>query len=122
MNASRAAYPDHDAGQEKTGLVALAELVGAGGDAAPLLELADAALDGIPVFIDFGLVADRSATRGAFALAVGRLVGFLRDDRLDPAQAQIRPVLPGGVRLVRHHCARSAPGRAAPPVSHPELV
>lgn len=75
-------------------------LVVACGEAAPLLEFVDAALDGVPLLVG-GLVEGGWAASGtAPSPAVRDLVGRLRDDCPDPAVAQVVADRAGRIRLV----------------------
>jgi len=75
--------------------VAFGGLVVPGSDASPGLELVDQALDGVPLFVEVGVVADGPAASGALLLAVGGLVRLLRDDGPDMAFPQVDPVAAG---------------------------
>jgi len=63
-------------------------LVVPGGYCAELLQLAEAALDGVALRVTPGVEGRRPATRAAAVAAVGFLV-LNRDDCLDPALAQV---------------------------------
>ena len=95
----------------ETGEVAVGSLVVSGGDASPCFELVDQALDGVPLIVEIGVVADGSATSGA----------LLRDDRLDTAFAQVGAVSAGRVRLVPGVRVRPDAGSADGP-AYPYLL
>jgi hypothetical protein len=84
----------------QAGKVASGCLVVAGSDAAPGFQLVDQALDGVPVLVEIGVMGDGPAAPAASLLPVGGLVLLLRDDRLDPASAQVGAVGAGRVRLI----------------------
>ncbi len=90
-------------------------LVVAGGQTPPFFDLVDAALHGVAVFVERGVVADRAASCAAALLTVGLLVGLLRDHRLDLPCAQVGAVGAGGVRLVSGDRVRPGPGAADRP-------
>lgn len=100
----------------KAGEVALGSLVEAKGQPAPLFDPIDAAFSRVALFVEIWIMADRAATARAELLAIGCLIGLLRDDGLDMASAQIGAVATGGVRLVSGHRigtgARAADGQA----------
>jgi hypothetical protein len=72
--------------------VALGHLVVSSRDAPPCLQLVDQALDGVPLLVETGVVTWGPAAPAAFPLPVGSLVPLLRDDWLDVAFVQVRPV------------------------------
>jgi hypothetical protein len=96
----------------EAGEVAVRCLVVSGGDPSPGLELVDQALDGVPILVEIGVVADRPTARGALLLPVGGLVPLLRDHCLDTAPAQVGPVAAGGVGLVPGDRVRPGAGAA----------
>jgi hypothetical protein len=102
----------------EAGEVAVGGLVVAGGDASPGFQLVDQTLDGVPLFVEVGVVADGPAALAALVLPVGGLVLLLRDDRLDAAFAQVGAVAAGRVCLVTGDRvgpgARTADGPADP--------
>jgi len=61
------------------------ELVVAGGQAAPLLDLLVGPFDDVAVLVLLGVVADRAAAGRSATQPVLLLVGPFGDDRLDPA-------------------------------------
>jgi hypothetical protein len=63
----------------------------------------------------------RPAAIPAALLAVRSLIGLLRDDRLDPASAQVGAARPRGVRLIGSYRVRSG-GRAADRSAHPDFL
>jgi len=64
-------------------------LLVAGGQATPVLQAVDAAFDGVALLVGLAVEGGRAASEPAFALAVGDLVGGLRDHRPDSAPAQV---------------------------------
>lgn len=84
----------------KASEVAARGLVVARGNASPGLELVDQALDGVPLLVEVGVVADRTAAPGALLPPTGGLVPLLRDDRLDAALPQVGPVASGRIGLM----------------------
>lgn len=105
----------------EAGEVALGCLVVAGCEAAPRLDLVDAAFDAVAIFVEFGVVEDGPPAPAALLLAVRGLVGLLRDDRLDIPFPQVSAVGAGGVRLVAGD--RVGPGaRAADRATDLDLV
>jgi hypothetical protein len=85
--------------------VAGSGLVIASGQAPPLLDLVNAAFDGIAVLVQVRIVTDRAAAVRALLLAVGGLVGLLGYDTADAASPRVGTVSAGGVRLIRGDCA-----------------
>ncbi len=72
------------------------EHVGPHGQAAPLLEPVDASLDGIALLVRLSLEARWTASGATPLEAVSDLFGGLRDDRSNPASAQMPTVGAGG--------------------------
>lgn len=99
----------------ETGEVAVRGLVVSRGDASPGLELVDQTLDGVPLLVEVGVVADGPPAPGSLLLPVGGLVLLLGDDRLDAAFAQVGPVAAGRVGLVPGDCVRPGAGAADGP-------
>jgi hypothetical protein len=93
-------------------------LVVSSGQAAPLLELVDAPLDGVAPFVCLAVEGRRPAAATAEAFAVGGLVGWLRDHRPDSALAQVVADRAVRVCLVGQDHLRRGPGPAGPP-GHP---
>lgn len=87
-------------------------LVVSGGQAAPLLELVDAALDGVAPLVGLTVERRRAAPEAAQPLAIGDLVGGLRDHRPDPAPTEMGANRAGRVRLVREDYVGCRPGSA----------
>src|SRR5512146_3126383 len=109
--------PDPDRGHVDGALVDELPLVVPGGDSPVLLELAEAALDGVAVFVALPVEGGRLAG-GAAAVAAACFLVFLdRDDGLDPALAQVTAVGGGGVRLIAHRGTRPGPGTAVAPAA-----
>src|SRR3954454_1495378 len=104
------------------GLVVAGGLVGPGGDAAPVLEPVEAALDDVATFVGLGAEAGGWATGRALVRAVLALVGAVRDRGLDPARVQVGPVRLRGVGLVRQDPLRSGPGLPGPVAGHSDEV
>jgi hypothetical protein len=69
-------------------------------------------LDSVAVLVQVRIVTDRAAAARTLLLAVGDLVGLLRNDTADAASPQVGTVGAGGVRLVRGNGA--GPGARAP--------
>lgn len=83
------------------------ELAVAGAHRPELLELVDAAFDGMPLPVDDAVEDWWSHTIGAAVAAVGELIGRDRNIGPDPTFAQVGPVGSGTVGLVRQHPIQS---------------
>ncbi len=96
------------------GLVSKGELIGSCGQAAPLLESVDAALDGVALLVSLAVEARWAAASAASPLAVAHLVGRLRDDRADSPTPQVDTDGAGRVGVVGQHSEGpgSRPARA----------
>lgn len=81
----------------------------AGGEASPLLGVAEPAFDYVAVLVIGGVEDDRPAASRAATFAVPLLVSGFRDDGLDAALAQLRPGRAGRVRFVSADRIRSRP-------------
>ena len=80
-------------------------LVVAGRDGAELLELSEAALDCVALFVAPGVEGGRAAARAAAGAAVFLLIFLHRDDGHDSALAQVRSVSRIG-RIARYEDRR----------------
>jgi len=109
--------PDPDRRDVDGALVHELALVVPGGDGAELLELGEAALDGVALFVASGVEGGRAAARAAAAAAVLLLVFLHRDDRGDPALAQPGAVSSGGVGLVGQRGAGPGAGPSRAPAA-----
>jgi hypothetical protein len=105
----------------EAGEVALGCLVVAGREAAPCLDLVDAAFDAVAVFVELGVVGEGPSAPASLLLPVRGLVGLLRDDRLDVPFAQMSAVGAGGVSLVTGDRVGTG-ARAADRATDPDLV
>src|SRR6202790_2947671 len=94
----------------------------AGGHGAELLQLAEAALRGVALLVASGVEGGRPPARAAAVTAVGFLVFLDRDDRRDPALAQVSAVGRGGVRLAVHRGAGPGPGTPQAPAADPDCL
>ncbi len=103
----------------EAGEVAVGGLVVSGGDTSPGLELVDQPFDGVSLFVEVGVVADRTATSGALLLPIGGLILLLRDDCLDAVFAQVIRVAAERVGLVPGNRVRTGAGAAYGPVPFP---
>src|SRR5699024_8656874 len=74
-----------------------------GGDPAPLLGQAEPAFDDVAAGVGGLVQAWRAASAGAFALAGGNLIGFLRAHRLHTPGGEHSPSLARGVGLIADH-------------------
>lgn len=101
--------PTDDRRQYCSGPVHSGVLVVAGGEAAPLLEQVEGPLDDVPPLVRLPVELRRATASCPTPLAVGLLVGRLRDHGPDPAPTQHRPVPARGVRLVPEHRVRRGP-------------
>lgn len=93
----------------KCGLVGDGELVCSGGQATPLLEVIDAPLDGVALFVGLAVEAWRAATSAASPQAVADLVARLRDDCADSPASQVAADGAGRVGAVGQHGHRPGP-------------
>jgi hypothetical protein len=91
------------------GLVGDGELVGAHGQAAPLLEPGAASFDGVALLVCLGIEAGRAASGAASPRAVSDLVGRLRNDRTDAAPAEMPANRAGAIRSIREDGLRPCP-------------
>jgi len=82
-------------------------LVIAGGETAPLLDVAVPAFDHIAVLVVGSVECDRSAAACSATSAMALLVVGFRDDRLDPAGTQVTADRSGRIRLVAPHRIRA---------------
>lgn len=114
--------PDPDGRDVDGALVHVVALVVAGGDGAELLELAEAALHGVALLAAPGIEDRRAAARAAAAAAVLLLVLLDRDDRGDPALAQVGAVGRRRARLTGHRPARPDAGPTLPAAGDADLV
>lgn len=73
------------------GLVGGGELVCSHGEAAPLLEPVDAAVDCVALFVRIGVEGGRSASGAASPQTVADLIGRLGDDSANAASAEVAP-------------------------------
>ena len=80
---SQSSGPGDDCVEDGGGAVDDRELVVAGGESAPLLEVAEAAFDHVPAAVVVGVEAWWPATSGAAPLPVPCLVGGLGDHGVD---------------------------------------
>jgi hypothetical protein len=96
-------------------------LVVAGGQAAPVLESVEAAFDDVAAAVAVGVEVDWSAAAGASVLAVADLVGGFGDDGGDAARAQLLPVRPRRVGLVREQRVRCRAGTSRSVPGNPQL-
>lgn len=71
------------------GAEGLGEFVVAGGDAAPVLQGVDGALDGIAPLVQLRVVADRTAPAAPSSFAMSPLVGGLGDGGGDAAPPEL---------------------------------
>ncbi|GGU93040.1 hypothetical protein GCM10010260_29820 [Streptomyces filipinensis] len=70
-------------------LVGNRELVGSCGQAAPLFEVVDAPLDGVPLRVCLAVEAGRAASETASPQAVANLIGRLWKDNADTPTPQV---------------------------------
>jgi hypothetical protein len=85
----------------------------AGGQPAPLGDLAGAAFDDVAAGVAGLVEADRAATGAALAASIGGLVAGLSDGVRDAATAQQRPVGAAAVAVVSPGRRPGSPGRSA---------
>ncbi|GGV12458.1 hypothetical protein GCM10010260_58940 [Streptomyces filipinensis] len=90
-------------------LVGEGEFVGSHGQAAPLLEPVDASLDRVALLVRLSVESRWPPTGTASPQAVADLIGGLRDDRADPASAEMLSDCAGRLRAVRQDGIRSGP-------------
>jgi len=103
-------------------LIRVVAFVVAGGDGAELPELAEAALHGVALLVAPGIEGRRTAARAAAVAAVLVLVLLDRDDRMDPALAQVGAVRRRRVRPIGHHPARPGAGPTLAAAGNADLV
>ena len=104
------------------GLVADGELVVAGGQGAVAFEPVDAALDGVPLFVDLAVEGGWPAPGPAPVFAVLDAVGLLGDSGRDTALTQVDTVRAGSVGLIAQDPVRAGAGSPGPRPGHRDLV
>ena len=104
--------PHDDGGEDETTSIDQSVLVVAGGQAAPVLEDVEGALDDVASLVVLGVEVDRPAAVAAAASAVGGLVGGDRDDSGDLAGSQVLAKCTRGVRLIAAQRLRAGAGSA----------
>jgi hypothetical protein len=113
--------PVDDGGEHDGAAVGDGVLVVAAGDAAPVLDAVEEALDDVAALVVLDVVADRSAAGAAAASSVADLVGWLWDDGLDASGAQQSTVRARGVGLVASDRLWGGPGSARSAPGDPQL-
>jgi len=114
--------PFVDGGDVDGGLVADGELVVAGGQGAVAFEPVDAALDGVPLFVDLAVEGGWPAPGPAPVFAVLDAVGLLGDSGRDTALTQVDTVRAGSVGLIAQDPVRAGAGSPGPRPGHRDLV
>ena len=97
-------------------------LVVPGHESAPVLEFAEVSVNDVAVVIVFGVEVDRPATAGAPALAVGPLVGLLRDHHPYVPGSEVLAVGLGQAGLVPAQRVGGGPTPARAAARNPYLI
>jgi len=92
---------DDGRGEQDSASVGAGVFVVAGGDAAPLLEPAEATLDGVAPLVEFGVERWRAPASGSLVFPSFDLVGAFGNGVADAAAAQLAAGGGMGVGLVR---------------------
>lgn len=114
--------PFVDGGDGHGGFVADGEFVVSGGHGAVAFEPVDAALDGVALFVGFGIEGGWASTAVALGSAIAGLVAFLGDGAADPAPAQVGTIGPAPVGLVRQDPVRAGAWAPTATARHPQAM